>query len=452
MCYLHYIQVGLSMPDKKLVLVLLGVFLFLVVVVAVGIKFFFGGLTQTTLTYWGLWEPESVYQTVIADYQQKHPNVKIVYQKQSPIQYRERLTSALAQGTGPDIFRFHNSWLPMFLSDLSPVPASVYDPATFRQTFYPAAQKDLLAGGQYYGIPLEIDTLAMYVNQNLFTQSGVKVPSSWPAEFSQAASAITVVNNGRIVRSGAALGNAGNVTHWQDILALMMLQNGVDLTEPTGTLAEDALNYYAGFTGGNQNTWDDTQDESKLAFAKGNLAVYFGYSWDYFDINELAKGNALDMKVFPVPQLPGTTVNYASYWVEGVSKHSKNQATAWDFLKFISSKEELAKLYQAEANLRGFGEPYGRMDMADLLKNDPVVSVFINQAPTAQGWYLDSLTWDGDTGLNSRVGNYFAAAINDVHKGTDVKSALTTASSGVRQVLATYNVISPAAVTPAAQP
>lgn len=429
-----------DMSVKKIILILLGILAVLAVVVFILVKFFFGGFRATTLTYWGLWEPEIVYTTVIADYQKLHPNVTINYKKQSQIQYRDRLSVALKGEAPPDVFRFHNTWLPMFRASLSPVPSNVYDAASFRSLFYPVAQKDLFTGSNFYGIPLEIDTLALFINEDIFTQAGLAVPTSWPQEFLDTARKLTVKTNGRIERAGAALGNAGNVTHWEDVLALLMLQSGVDLKNPTGTLAEEALNYYVGFQNLDQ-VWDETMDESKLAFAKGNLAMCFGYSWDYFDIKAINPN--INIKVAPVPQLPDKTVNYASYWVEGVAKNSPNQTVAWDFLKFISSKEEMAKLYEAAAKYRGFGEPYGRTDMADLLSSDPVVGVFVNQAKTAESWYLASLTWDGPTGINTKLANYFADAVNTAKTGNDAKSALETLSLGINQVLSTYGLVTP---------
>ncbi|MDO8515305.1 MAG: extracellular solute-binding protein [bacterium] len=428
------------MSVKKTILILLGILAVLALVVVGIVKFFFGGFGATTITYWGLWEPDVVYTSVIADYQKLHPNVTINYKKQSQIQYRDRLSVALKSNTPPDIFRFHNTWLPMLKTNLSPVPNNVYDPASFKSIFYPVAQKDLFAGANYYGIPLEIDTLVLFVNEDIFTQAGAQVPTSWPQEFLDTARRLTVRNNGRIERAGAAMGNAGNVTHWPDILALLMLQSGVDLKNPTGGLAEEALNYYTGFQNLDQ-IWDETMDESKLAFSKGNLAMYFGYSWDYFDLK--AMNQNLNFKVVPVPQLPDKTVNYASYWVEGVAQNSPNKTAAWEFLKFISSKEELAKLYEAEAKYRGFGEPYGRTDMANLLISDPTVGIVINQAKTAQSWYLASLTWDGPTGINTKLSNYFADAINTAKTGNDAKSALATLSLGVNQVLSTYGLATP---------
>jgi multiple sugar transport system substrate-binding protein len=403
-------------------------------------KYFFGGFGSSTIEYWGLWEPEAVYATVIADFQKLHPNVTVNYKKKSHLQYKDTLVAALKSQTPPDIFRFHNTWVPMLKGYMSPMPSSVYSVADFKATFYPVAQKDLFFGNSYYGIPLEIDTLALYVNEDIFNQAGLSYPSSWPQEFLDTARSLTVRNGGRIERAGAALGNAGNVTHWQDVVSLLLLQSGVDVNEPSGTKAKDAFDYYTAFQ--NQDfIWDETMDEAKLAFAKGNLAMFFGFSWDYFDIKVIAP--ALNFKIIPVPQLPDKTVNLASYWVEGVAKNSKNQKTAWEFLKFISSKEELTKLYTAQAKYRGFGEPYGRVDMANLLTADPVVGVFIKQAKTAQSSYLASLTWDGAGGINSRISSYYADVINTFKNSGYADPAFETLILGINQVLSGYGLVAP---------
>ena len=81
---------------------------------------------EADLTWWGLWEDESVVAPLIAEYQEANPKVKIQYVKQSQQDYRERLTNALAKGEGPDIFRFHNSWVPMLKNELDFVPPSAH--------------------------------------------------------------------------------------------------------------------------------------------------------------------------------------------------------------------------------------------------------------------------------------------------------------------------------------
>ena len=106
---------------------------------------------KVTLNYWGLWESKAVMAGVLAEWEKANPNIKVNYSLQTPKEYRERLQSALARGEGPDIFRFHLTWLPMFKNELSPLPASVMSNSQFEATFYPAVAANLRSGGNYYG-------------------------------------------------------------------------------------------------------------------------------------------------------------------------------------------------------------------------------------------------------------------------------------------------------------
>lgn len=405
------------------------------------------------LTYWGLWEPESVMTGVISDYQRTHPKVTVNYQKQSALEYRERLQSALSRSDGPDIFRIHNSWLPMFKNQLAPVPEKIYAKAVYEQTFYPAAGTDFALGGKYYALPLEIDTIALFYNEDLLAQAAVPVPVNWE-QFKDAVGKIVAKDptTGQIKIAGAAMGTTGNIEHWQEILALMFLQNGIsDLAKADSTILPDGhnagvdvLTYYTGFASGvnSPRTWEETMDNSTLAFAAGRLAFYFGPSWEIFEIKELARNSnpGLKFKVAPVPQVDtDNPVNLAVYWAEAVNKKSKNAKEAWEFLQYLSTPEVMAKLYQSESNLRLFGEPYGRVEMADLLSADPFAGIFIVQAKTAKTSYLASRTFDGKTGLNSRISQYFEDAINKVREGGSPQDALQTASKGVAQTLSDYS-------------
>jgi ABC-type glycerol-3-phosphate transport system substrate-binding protein len=430
-----------KMDSKKTLLIIGGAALTFVFLLIIFIALVAKGSGQATITYWGLWEPEAIYQTAIADFKKTHPNVTIKYQKQSPLNYRDRMNTALANGS-VDIVRIHNTWAPTMRGSLATVPASVYTVQNFKTTFYPVAFSDLVYANRIYAIPMEFEGLSLYTNDEIFRSGGQTVPTIWDGDqgFMSVARKLTVKDsNGRIQTSGAAMGTASNVDHWQDILALMMLQTGTDLNKSPDTIpASEALSYYAAFTQGDR-TWDETLDNSTLAFANGKVAMYFGPSWRFFDIKQIAPN--LAFSISPVPQLVGgTTVNYASYWAEAVSKKSRNQALAFEFLKFLSSKDEMARLYAAEAKLRGFGEPYSRVDMANLLTSDPAVGPYIKAAPTAKSWYLASFTRDGETGINSRIGKYFADAVNIAKSGGDPKGALGTASSGVDQVLGSYGL------------
>lgn len=402
------------------------------------------GGSEANLTWWGLWEDEEAVAPLISEYEKAHPKVKIKYLKQSQQDYRERLTNSLAKGDGPDIFRFHNSWVPMFRKDLDYVPAGVMSPSDYSKTFYPVFGSDLTSGTGLVGIPLEYDGLVLYINQDIFDKSGKTPPTTWD-DLRQTAIALTQKDDqGTITQAGVALGRVENIDHWPEILGLMMLQNGVNLTKPTGKLAEDALTFFTVFSSVD-GVWDATLPPSTQAFAGGKLAMYFGPSWRAFEIKQ--QNPNLRFKTIPVPQLPKTNPNqanvtYASYWAEGVWARSKSKAAAWDFLKFLSTKEPLEKLYQNESKIRLFGEPYPRVDMANLLSNDPILGALISDAPNAQSWYLQGSTFDGPTGINSQINKYFEDAVTAVNSGTPASKALETVASGVSQVLTQYGISS----------
>ena len=392
---------------------------------------------EVNLTYWGLWEEEEVFTPIIESFQKEHPNIKITYQKHSPQDYRGRLTAAVEKGEGPDIFRFHNTWLPVLRNYLAPVPKKIMSTSQFEETFYPVASEDLKFQDKYYGLPLEIDGLALFYNEEILNAAGFSPPVSWE-DFQNQALALTVKDEaGRIVTSGAALGTANNIEHFSDILGLIMLQNGVDFKNFSSSEAIEALTFYRMFAEPPQNTWDEALDNSILAFAAGETAMIFAPSWEVFVIK--AMNPDLVFKTAPVPQLPGVNITWASYWVEGVSSQSQYQNEAWEFLKYLTSRETMTAFYTEAAKIRLFGEPYSRMDLASTLLNEPYVGAFISQAQNAKSFYMCSRTFDN--GINDKIIQYFEDAVNSLSLGTSPQSALETAIQGVQQVLTSYGLI-----------
>ena len=206
-----------------------------------------GSLGKKNLVYWGLWEDEEILRPVLDEWEKKNPNVTVNYQRQSKEQYRERLQSAFAREEGPDIFRFHNTWVPVLKNELAPMPAEIMTPSEFEQVFYPVAVKDLVWGTEIYGFPLEIDTLALFYNDEIFREAGKLPPTDWN-ELRDLARELTVRDgSGRVKIAGAALGGTGNIDNWSDILGLMLIQNGTRLPRLTGVLVEDATNFYSYF-------------------------------------------------------------------------------------------------------------------------------------------------------------------------------------------------------------
>ena len=394
----------------------------------------------TTLTYWGLWEDSQILKEVIADFESKNPNIKIDYRKQSHRDYRERLQQAIASGNGPDIFRYHLTWVPMLSVDLAPMPATVMSAAEYKQTFYPTATNNLQVGGQIVGIPLMYDGLALFYNKEMLKTANLSVPSTW-AELRTAANKLTVPANlsdrqsGNITRAGLAIGNAGNVDHFSDILGLLIIQNGGNPSEVSSQYVKDAITFYTNFIK-QDKIWSDRLANSTTAFARGDVAMIFAPSWRAHDIKNLNPN--LDFAVARLPQLDSEKpIAWATFWAEGVSNKSKNKDASWLFLKHLSSPDVLRKFYNDASQYRAFGEIYPRIDMASELQSNELIGAYLEDAPIARSWSMASFTHDN--GLNDQVIKYYEDAVNAVLAGSSVEKALEPAALGIKSVLGKYS-------------
>ena len=430
-----------SPPSKllKFLKILLGVAVVLAIIFLIYNfvlpKLFPSQINKVTLTYWGLWEDQSVLVPIISDFEKKHPNIKINYSNQDIKQYRERLVTRSNNGNGPDIFRFHNTWVPQLDSLLLPLPNGTISKEDFDKNYYPVVKKDLIKNGAIYGIPMQIDTLSLYINREIFQAGGLKVPTDW-IEFGNTARSLTVKDeNSNIKTAGAALGTYSNITNAPDIISMLFAQNGVNLenmSEDTQAVS-DALNFYSSFALPPANVWDNTLDHSIRAFASGNLAMYFGYSWDFFTIKSINPNLSFD--IYPVPSLPGRNITIASYWAEGVSAKSTHQKEALLFLKFLTLKETEQRLFAEESKIRNFGEPYARMELAESLKNSVAYPFVANARQAVSSFFVDGTY---DNGLNSQMNTYLGIAVDSILEGTSPQSAAEILSAGVTQVLRQY--------------
>lgn len=422
-------------PFRNLIPVVIAI-LVITVLGVLGFKFipqFFKKAEPITLNYWGLWEPSSVMQAVIADYEAANPAVKIAYSMQSPKNYRTRFLAAAGQPNAPDIVRIHNTWLPMLKKDLSPAPETVLGISDLT-AYYPIVQKNFVSGGRIYALPLEIDGLALLYNEDIFKEAGATVPSDWNA-LRKLAFDLTKTNPETkiIERAGVALGTTGNIDHWSDILGLLILQNSGDPGKPGETAVQDALTFYT-IISTQDKSWDATQPNSVYAFATGTVAMILAPSWQVSEIQAINPD--LNFKVAPAPVLPSASYAWASYWAEAVPATSPHSAQAWDFIKYLSSPEVLQKIYAGASQIRALGEPYPLTTLASSLANDPLAGAYVSQGPNYVSWYLADRTYDD--GINDGFSQYYEDAINAINDGSTVGGILKTLDEGVAQILLKY--------------
>ncbi len=389
-------------------------------------------LEDVTLSYWRVFDNDDAFRDVIKSYTALHPNVKINYKKLRGDEYEDELVRALAEGEGPDIFAVHNDEVEQFKNLLMPMPASTtvsflqtqgairkqtvivnketpgMSQKTLKNDFVDVVAEDVVrdyqpdpsvdAEQRIFGLPLSVDTLAMFVNKDLFNAAGIATsPTTWQ-DFQADIIKLTDINSkGDIAQSGAAIGTSDNVERVTDILSVLMMQNGTNMTDSRGRVAFhtipdgtpdnifpglDAVNFFTDFANPTKEvyTWNDSFPNSLQAFANGQTAIFFGYSYDIPLLRTMSP--KLNFGISKLPQIDGgREVNIANYWVEGVSKDTEFADWAWDFLQY-QAKEENVQTYLDKA-----GKPPALRGLINNTLDNEDTGIFAEQLLTARTWY-----------------------------------------------------------------
>jgi ABC-type glycerol-3-phosphate transport system substrate-binding protein len=371
-----------------------------------------------TLNYYKLFENEENLQPLFNKFQQANPNIRINYKKfNDPGKYLETILSELAEGTGPDIISVPNTWIAQNYKKISPAPAQYANPQIIEDVFVNVVKKDNVfidsdGTQKVFGIPLSIDTLALYYNDKLFEQflSELGKPSTTWNGLKANAELLTLPDTeNNLIRSGIALGTGEGITRSADIYKLMLLQNGISLFDQNyarvnianNSKATELLNFYNSFNNLSIGTpsWEDSlgsESEKELyAFVTGKTAMVFGYSYLYQDLLntiELAKRNGeptiintKDIKITEAPQFSNqkNPVALANYYTETVTRNSKHPESSWKLITFLVDPENLKEYYKKEF------KPTSRRELISEQKQNPIFAVFANQLGIADSFIVN---------------------------------------------------------------
>lgn len=285
-------------------------------------------------------------------------------------------------------------------------------------------------------MPWEIDGLAVFYNKQILQDAGVnEPPTDWDG-FIELAKELTTKNiAGQILQSGLAIGTSQNIAHSAEILSFLMLLNGANIIDDTYTSVDltssevlSAVEIYTGYALGDNNVWSTDLRNDLEMFYSGKLAMMFGPSWRAFDIIQSAPN--IEFGIAPLPQLSNNNpIYYSMYWGDAVSSTCQNPDIAWDFIKFLTTKQE--EIFSASSQIRAFGEPYSLVELNSKLESNSYLTAYATMAPYMQSWSM------GDQGY---VESAINAAIKEIiQDGEDIESAFSNAQADINDQLAQSN-------------
>ena len=259
------------------------------------------------------------------------------------------------------------------------------------QDYAPIATNDLVTGDQVWGVPLNMDTLALF-----YDRSQINIPPKTWNEVAELTRRFTLRSGNAIARSTIALGDTASVNHAIDILSTLMLQNGtkmVDTARKTATFnisatgaippGTNALTYYTSFGQPNKDTytWTRSLGSSLSSLKDGKTLMALGY---LSDLSKVGPVGQTRIGVAPLPQVDTTKpLTYGRYLAATVTKQTaepKRAKAAWQFVSLLANPD-VAEQYATTLRL-----PAARIDVAKRLTLGPQYATFLNQVAIGTNW------------------------------------------------------------------
>jgi len=373
------------------------------------------------LEWWTVYDDVDAINNLFSQYKQLRPYITVNVRQLRADELYQKLIEALADDQGPDIISVGNRELRKYLTKLAPMPASVPDTTVVvtkgqlgTQTtvntgivtlptvtqidsdYVPVVKKDAVVGGRIYGLPLSLDTMAIYYNKDLLDRAAIAQPPKTWDEFQAAVKKITRYNKdtNKITQAGAALGTGNNIPGNDDIIYLLFSQSNLPFTTDNGqavfntgkgdTGAFGVMNFYTDFANPTRDTysWNEDMGNALDQFINGSLGFFFGYSYHL----PIIRGRApqLNFGIMPMLQLSTDAAeakNTANYSLQTVVAKSKHPSEAWALINYLAHSQITGDYLEATKRptaLRSYVSK--QRENLDLLP-------FVDQILVAKNWY-----------------------------------------------------------------
>ena len=350
---------------------------------------------QTTVKVWLHEHPPRVAidKAIIAEFEKANPDIKIQYDVIPVGEYGQKLLTAFASGSGPDVFMNSILFVAQYQSAkiLAPVDMAALGFADEKAltSLYLTGFDGVRYGGKIYGLPIEVSNWVCYANNAIWKDAGLDpdkdFPKTWEALPAVAEKLTRRDANGVPSRRGFDFLWPNRNMIWYQ-LSTMFHQQGKDMVDPqTGKMAFDtpagrrAMQYMIDYV--NKHRLGGPQyGDARSDFLAGKLGMEC--SFGLFGIPQMKSAN-LQYTIKPAPRWADATSDngfdaYAYYMMVNARSAPANQKAAWKFARMYLDRS--IELFEKA----GLFVPRQEVMTSPGYKSDPGIGLIVDELRKAK--------------------------------------------------------------------
>ena len=338
-----------------------------------------GGKRRQEIVLWQFWPAEMV-MPIVAGFEKEHPGVKVRMEQLTWQSGLEKITTAIASGTVPDLCELGSTWMPRML-----VSGSLSDWSAGVADLKPQLNGWQLCsiGDASYGLPWVMGTRALFYNKTLLARAGLDsthAPETWE-ELYDAADRIQRLGggvHGYGVQAGEryvlfkkfmpfAWGNQGRI-----------LSDDLETSEFDSPRNIEALDFYLKLR---KVGMLDRQDVLDREFKVGRLGLQISGAWLFKSIPRDAPALRYGVALVPRPEAErGTHASFAGGQVLVSFNASKNKQGALELARWLVRPDNVLALAVAAKSVQ---PATVGADTSAYYRGHPEEQVMIRQFETA---------------------------------------------------------------------
>ncbi len=312
---------------------------------------------RQTVRFWVMGREGEVIARVLPEFERRNPDIRVTLQQLPWTAAHEKLLTAFAGDTLPDLCQLGNTWVPEFaaLHALASLDSRVAaSRVVVADDYFPGIWDTNVLDGRLRGIPWYVDTRLLFYRTDLLAKAGFKTPPRSWHEWERALAAIKKEVGPD--RYAILL----PLNEFEPLLALGLQQDDPLLRDGGrwGGFASPgfrrALDFYAGMF---RNGWAPLMGGAQISnvwteFGRGYFSFYISGPWNIEEFKRrLPPERQGDWMTAPLPGPDGPGASTAGGSSLVIFRSSPRPQAAWRLIEYLSEPAVQVRFHEVSGNL-----------------------------------------------------------------------------------------------------